>query len=49
MKTMLAGAGLALVLLIPTSAIAKPDKTERNAARARYLRTRLREAGASPN
>jgi hypothetical protein len=34
MKTMLAGAGLALVLLIPTSAIAKPDKTERDAARA---------------
>ena len=37
MKTMLAGAGLALVLLIPTSAIAKPDKTERNAARAQCV------------
>jgi len=34
MKTMLAGAGLALVLLVPTSAIAKPDNTESNAAKA---------------
>ena len=25
------------------------DGEERNAARARYLRTRMREAGASPN
>jgi hypothetical protein len=34
MKTILAATGLALVLLIPTGAIAKPDKSERNAARA---------------
>jgi hypothetical protein len=31
MKTMLAVAGLALVLLVPTSATAKPDKSERDA------------------
>src|SRR5918997_937377 len=34
MKTILAATGLALVLLIPTGAIAKPDKSERDAARA---------------
>ena len=34
MKTILAATGLALVLLIPTGAIAKPDKSERDAAKA---------------
>ena len=34
MKTILAATGLALVLLVPTGAIAKPDKAERDAARA---------------
>jgi hypothetical protein len=34
MKTILAATGLALVLLIPTGAIAKPDKSERAAAKA---------------
>jgi hypothetical protein len=34
MKTMLAAMGLALVLLLPTGATAKPDKSERDAARA---------------
>ena len=34
MKTILAATGLALVLLVPTGAIAKPDKSERDAARA---------------
>jgi membrane protein involved in colicin uptake len=33
MKTILAATGLALVLLVPTGAIAKPDKSERDAAR----------------
>jgi hypothetical protein len=40
MKTMLAGAGLALVLLIPTSAMAKPDKSKRDAARAQCVTER---------
>jgi membrane protein involved in colicin uptake len=34
MKTILAATGLALVLLVPTGAIAKPDKSERDAAKA---------------
>jgi hypothetical protein len=34
MKTMLAATGLALVFLVPAGAIAKPDKSEREAARA---------------
>src|ERR671914_693986 len=34
MKTILAAMGLALVLLIPTGATAKPDKSERDAAKA---------------
>jgi hypothetical protein len=34
MKTILAATGLALVLLIPTGATAKPDKSERDAAKA---------------
>jgi membrane protein involved in colicin uptake len=34
MKTILAATGLALVLLVPTGAIAKPDKSEVDAARA---------------
>jgi hypothetical protein len=34
MKTILAAMGLALVLLIPTGAIAKPDKSEVDAAKA---------------
>ena len=34
MKTILAAMGLALVLLIPTGATAKPDKSEREAAKA---------------
>jgi membrane protein involved in colicin uptake len=34
MKTILAATGLALVLLIPTGATAKPDKSEREAAKA---------------
>lgn len=34
MKTILAATGLALVLLVPTGAIAKPDKSEREAANA---------------
>lgn len=34
MKTILAGMGLALVFLIPTGAIAKPDKSEVDAAKA---------------
>ncbi len=34
MKTILAATGLALVLLVPMGAIAKPDKAERDAARA---------------
>jgi membrane protein involved in colicin uptake len=33
MKTILAATGLALVLVIPTGVIAKPDKSEREAAR----------------
>ena len=37
MKTILAATGLALVLLIPTGAAAKPDKSERNAARAQCV------------
>jgi membrane protein involved in colicin uptake len=40
MKTMLAGAGLALVLLVPMSAIAKPDNTERDAAKAQCVTER---------
>jgi membrane protein involved in colicin uptake len=40
MKTMLAGAGLALVLLIPTGATAKPDKSERDAAKAQCVTER---------
>src|ERR687891_2575841 len=34
MKTILAATGLALVLLIPTGATAKPDQSERDAAKA---------------
>ena len=34
MKTILAATGLALVLLVPTGATAKPDKSERDAAKA---------------
>ncbi len=34
MKTILAASGLALVLLIPTGATAKPDRSERDAAKA---------------
>ena len=34
MKTILAATGLTLVFLIPTGAIAKPDKSERDAAKA---------------
>jgi hypothetical protein len=34
MKTILAATGLALVLLVPTGAIAKPDKAEHAAAKA---------------
>ena len=34
MKTILAATGLALVFLIPTGATAKPDKSEREAAKA---------------
>jgi hypothetical protein len=34
MKTILAATGLALVLFVPMGAIAKPDKAERDAARA---------------
>ncbi len=34
MKTILAATGLAFVFLIPTGAIAKPDKAERDAAKA---------------
>ena len=34
MKTILAATGLALVLLVPTGAAAKPDKSERDAAKA---------------
>jgi hypothetical protein len=34
MKTILAATGLALVLLVPTGAIAKPDKSEVDAAKA---------------
>src|SRR5918996_1692502 len=34
MKTILAATGLALVLLVPTGAIAKPDKSERDSGKA---------------
>jgi glycine betaine/choline ABC-type transport system substrate-binding protein len=34
MKTILAATGLALVLLVPTGAIAKPDRAEHDAAKA---------------
>src|SRR5918999_1278715 len=40
MKTILAATGLALVLLVPTGAIAKPDKSERDAAKAQCTNER---------
>src|SRR5918992_1669649 len=40
MKTILAATGLALVLLVPTGAIAKPDKSERDAAKAQCVSER---------
>jgi hypothetical protein len=40
MKTILAATGLALVLLVPTGAIAKPDKSERDAAKAQCVTER---------
>src|ERR671914_797339 len=39
MKTILAATGLALVLLIPTGATAKPDKSEREADEAAFNET----------
>jgi hypothetical protein len=40
MKTILAATGLALVLLVPTGAIAKPDRSERDAAKAQCTEER---------
>lgn len=40
MRTILAATGLAVVLLVPTGAIAKPDKSERDAAKAQCVTER---------